>query len=157
MLLREGRSCLSQLLTHFDNILTDLEEGKDVDVIYIDFSKAFDKVDHTILLKKLESFGISGRILKWIESFLKNRKQVVVVDGSTSEYADILSGVPQGSVLGPLLFIIMVGDINEYVKYSHVSSFADDTRLKKAIQSLLDSFCLQSDLNGIYKWTCSKI
>ena len=115
---REGRSCLSQLLSHYDTILTQLEEGKDVDVIYIDFSKAFDKVDHTILLSKLKAIGLDGKILKWIESFLTNRKQVVVVDCATSEPADIKSGVPQGSVLGPLLFIIMISDIDEGIKYS---------------------------------------
>ena len=149
---REGRSCLSQLLTHFDSVLTELEEGKDVDVIYIDFSKAFDKVDHTILMNKLKAVGLNGKLLAWIESFLTKRKQIVVVDGESSEAAETISGVPQGSVLGPLLFIIMIGDINENVEYSTLSSFADDTRLKKAIQNLLDTFKLQADLNHIYKW-----
>ena len=150
---REGRSCLSQLLSHIDEILSLLEEGKDVDVIYIDFSKAFDKVDHTILLRKLKALGIDGKLLSWIESFLKNRKQVVVVDGASSEPVQMLSGVPQGSVLGPLLFIMMISDINENIEYSSLSSFADDTRIKKAIQSILDTFMLQRDLNRLYKWS----
>jgi len=143
---------LSQLLTHFDSVLTKLEEGKDVDVIYIDFSKAFDKVDHTILMNKLKAVGLCSKLLTWIESFLTNRKQMVVVNGATSEVAETISGVPQGSVLGPLLFIIMIGDIDEDVGYSTLSSFADDTRMKKAIQNLLDTFKLQEDLNRVYKW-----
>ena len=80
---RQGRSCLSQLLSHYDSILSKLEEGKDVDVIYLDFSKAFDKVDHNILLTKLKSLGITGKLLKWIKSFLQDRNQIVFVDGHT--------------------------------------------------------------------------
>ena len=150
---REGRSCLSQLLSHIDDIFSILEEGKDVDVIYIDFSKAFDKVDHNILLTKLRALGVEGKLLSWIESFLKNRKQVVVVDGASSEPVQTMSGVPQGSVLGPLLFIMMISDIDENIEYSSLSSFADDTRLKKAIESILDTFMLQEDLNRLYKWS----
>ena len=78
---RQGRSCLSQLLSHYDSILSKLEEGKDVDVIYLDFSKAFDKVDHNILLTKLKSLGVTGKLLKWIKSFLQDRNQIVFVDG----------------------------------------------------------------------------
>ena len=143
---------MSQLLNHFDSVLTELEEGKDVDVIYIDFSKAFDKVDHIILMSKLKAVGLNGKLLAWIESFLTKRKQIVVVDGETSKAAETISGVPQGSVLGPLLFIIMISDIDEHMEHSTLSSFADDTRLKKAIQNLLDTFKLQADLNRIYKW-----
>ena len=148
---RQGRSCLSQLLSHYDSILSKLEEGKEVDVIYLDFSKAFDKVDHEILLSKLKSIGIRGKLLTWIKSFLKNRNQIVFVDGHGSYEAKIKSGVPQGSVLGPLFFIIMIADIDEKTNKTELSSFADDTRVMKAIRDILDQFYLQGDMNNIYK------
>ena len=150
---RQGRSCLSQLLSHYDSILSKLEEGKEVDVIYLDFSKAFDKVDHEILLSKLKSIGIRGKLLTWIKSFLKNRNQIVFVDGHGSYEAKIKSGVPQGSVLGPLFFIIMIADIDEKTNKTELSSFADDTRVMKAIRDILDQFYLQGDMNNIYKWS----
>ena len=144
---RSGRSCLSQLLEHFDTILTFVEQGKNVDTIYLDFSKAFDKVDHTLLLNKLKHFGIRGKVLKWIESFLRDRKQSVIVGGSKSESAPVVSGVLQGSVLGPILFLLMISDIDENVKYSILASFADDTRVLKEIEGIIDTFKLQHDLN----------
>ena len=89
------RSCLSQLLSHFENILTRLESNHNVDVVYLDFAKAFDKVDHNILLKKLEQLGMSGRVFAWIKSFLLNRAQRVVVNGFLSDVVNVRSGVPQ--------------------------------------------------------------
>ena len=150
---RGGRSFLSQLLSQFDTILTYLERGVNLDSIYLDFSKAFDKVDHDIVMAKLSKLGIKGKLLKWINSFLTQRVQVVTVNGIKSEQTWVLSGVPQGSVLGPLLFLLMIGDIDNDIKYSFISSFADDTRLLKDINELMDTFKLQSDLNVIYKWT----
>ena len=149
----EGRSCLSQLLSHYDSILSKLEEGLDVDVVYLDFSKAFDKVDHKILLSKLKSIGITDKLLKWIKSFLQDRNQVVFVDGHKSYQAKIQSGVPQGSVLGPLFFIIMISDIDEGTTKAELASFADDTRIKKGIQNIIDQFHLQNDLNNVYQWS----
>lgn len=149
---RGGRSCLSQLLGHFDKVLSYLELGFNVDTIYLDFSKAFDKVDHGVLMQKLYKIGIRGKLGKWIYSFLHDRHQVVVVDGNKSEYASVISGVPQGSVLGPLLFLIMMGDIDDDILYAFLSSFADDTRTSKEIKNLIDSFKLQHDLNKIYEW-----
>ena len=148
---RQGRSCLSQLLTHYDSILSKLEEGEDVDVIYLDFSKAFDKVDHKILLSKLKSLGITGKLHKWIQSFLLDRNQIVFVDGHESYQAKIQSGVPQGSVLGPLFFIIMISDIDKKTKKAELASFADDTRIKKGIKNTIDQFYLQNDLNNVYE------
>jgi len=102
---RKGRSCLTQLLDHFDDVLRDLNSDANSDVIYLDFSKAFDKVDHRILLKKLHKYGIRGNLHRWLQSFLSDRTQHVVIDGVSSTKTKVVSGVPQGTVLGPLLFL----------------------------------------------------
>ena len=149
---RLGRSCLSQLLTHYDRIISILEKGLNVDTIYLDFAKAFDKVDHSLVLKKLSILGIRGKILGWIKSFLTNRTQKVVVNGFLSEPAPVISGVPQGSVLGPLLFLILIGDIDKDIATSFVSSFADDTRLSRAVSGVTDASALQTDLEMVYQW-----
>ena len=128
-----------------------MENGSNVDAIYLDFSKAFDKVDHKILLFELQKIGIDSKTVKWIESFVTGRVQLVIVEGVKSSPSKVISGVPQGSVLGPLLFLLMIGDIDSQFQYAIFSSFADDTRLLKIIQSPMDTFKLQSD--KIYKWT----
>ena len=150
---RFGRSCVSQLLSHYDQILDHLEAGGNVDVIYIDFAKAFDKVDFGITLQKLHSLGITGKVGTWIYSFLTNRKQTVLVNGSRSRPTDVKSGVPQGSVLGPLLFLILIGDIDRDLAKAFLSSFADDTRIGCHISSLEDSTTFQDDLQAVYNWT----
>lgn len=149
---RIGRSCLSQLLTHYDKIISILEKGLNVDTIYLDFAKAFDKVDHSLVLKKLSMLGIRGKILQWIESFLTNRTQRVMVNGFLSEPAPVISGVPQGSVIGPLLFLILIGDIDNDIATSFLSSFADDTRLSRATSGVTDCSALQTDLEKVYQW-----
>ena len=149
---RIGRSCLSQLLTHYDRILSLLEKGLNVDTIYLDFAKAFDKVDHSLVLKKLSLLGIRGKILEWIKSFLTNRTQRVMVNGFLSEPAHVISGVPQGSVLGPLLFLILIEDIDKDIATSFISSFADDTRLSRATYGVGDASALQTDLEKVYQW-----
>ena len=150
---RTGRSCLSQLLAHFETITKALEEGDNVDVIYLDFSKAFDKVDFLVTLKKLNSLGITGNVGKWIFSFLTGRSQTVLVNGEKSNVSEVKSGVPQGSVLGPLLFLILLGDIDKSIATAFVSSFADDTRVGHRIQKAEDVTALQQDLKTIYKWS----
>ena len=149
---RSGRSCLSQLIAHFEYISQQLEKGHNVDVVYLDFAKAFDKVDFMITMKKLKELGISGKIGRWIHSFLTNRTQSVVLNGKRSSPARVLSGVPQGSVLGPLLFLILIGDIDKKVVSAFVSSFADDTRAALATDTAQDVSNLQKDLNSIYQW-----
>ena len=148
---RSGHSCLSQLLHHFDLVTKLLENGQNVDVIYLDFSKAFDKLDIMITLQKLFNLGVTGKLFDWIKSFLTHRKQSVYVDGRKSKIEAVVSGVPQGSVLGPLMFLIMLGDINEDVTAT-VSSFADDTRVLSGVASEQDTYDLQSNLNRIYLW-----
>ena len=149
---RKGHSTVTQILTYYDSILTMLEEGNSVDSVYLDFSKAFDKVDHQILLKKVESLGITGKLLTWIQTFLTNRQQQVRVENTLSSREWVKSGVPQGSVLGPLLFLIMVVDINKDIKDSWIGSYADDTRLWTCIHDQKDQLTLQRDLNTLYKW-----
>ena len=150
---RSGRSCLSQLLEQFDLILDILEDNGNVDVIYLDFAKAFDKVDHTLVLNKIRSFGITGEIYNWLESFLRNRSQSVMVNGITSNPQEVKSVVPQGSLLGPLIFLVLIGDIDVDIINSIVKSFADDTRATKSVKSLEDVASLQNDLETIYRWT----
>ena len=130
---RSGRSCLSQLLKHYDEITRQMEMGKDVDVIYLDFSKAFDKLDFIVTLQKLFNLGIVGKIFNWVQAFISGRKQCVYVEGKKSAMQTVISGVPQGSVVGPLLFLVMLRDIDENVFASIVSSFADDTRFSNSL------------------------
>ena len=150
---RAGRSCLSQLLSHFETITKILEDGDNVDVIYLDFSKAFDKVDFLVTLRKIKLLGITGNIGKWIYCFLTGRTQTVLVNGIKSDISEVKSGVPQGSVLGPLLFLILLGDIDKSVASAFVSSFADDTRVGHRIRTAEDANALQKDLNTIYQWS----
>lgn len=148
---RPGRSCLTQLIEHYDLILEHLENGGNVDVIYLDFAKAFDKVDHGILCHKLLTMGIGGKLGEWLHEFLHGRMQKVLVNGASSPAATVKSGVPQGTVLGPILFLVHIADINNDI-VSHVSSFADDTRVLRPILNENDVESLQSDLRTIYAW-----
>ena len=149
---RFGRSCLSQLLAHYDRITKLMEEGHDVDIIYVDFAKAFDKVDINITMNKIQALGINGRLAEWIHCFLTQRKQQVVVNSAKSSAREVISGVPQGSVLGPLIFLILIGDIDKNIATSFLSSFADDTRIGREVDCETDAESLQCDLNSVYDW-----
>ena len=119
----------------------------------LDFSKAFDKVDHRLLLSKVNNAGIQGPLLDWISSFLSNRSQHVIVDGCISEPKPVLSGVPQGTVLGPLFFLIYINDIGDNLSPgTNLRLFADDSLLYREIKSLSDSSILQKDLNALQEW-----
>ena len=149
---RFGRSCLSQLLDYHDKIVSLMERGVNVDSVYLDFSKAFDKVDHQIVLGKLSHFGIKGKLLLWIESFLTSRIQQVIVNGVLSNPCPVVSGVPQGSVLGPLLFLVLLSDIDSNIASCFLASFADDTRIWRGISGVSDASALQRDLEAVYQW-----
>ena len=110
-------------------------------------------MDHEILLKKLYAYGIRGNLLEWIRSYLSDREQTVVINGKSSTPAKVISGVPQGTVLGPIFFIIYLNDINSCIQHSVVSSFADDTRIKKTINHVKDTKLLQEDLNNAITWS----
>ena len=143
---------MSQLLTHIDFVLGELCAGREVDVVYLDFSKAFDRVDIDILLAKLSRYGIGGKLLGWIRAWIKGRHQCVVVDGVSSTWIEVLSGVAQGSVLGPLLFLIYIMDLEEVLNGSLGLTFADDTKLGKGISDVNDHAVLQQDIMCATEW-----
>ena len=129
-----------------------LDEGGNIDTFYLDFAKAFDTVPHQRLLMKLRGYGIESRILTWIEAFLTDRRQRVVVNDSRSSWADVTSGIPQGSVLGPMLFIIYINDMPTSV-LSSIYLFADDAKVYRNISSNDDPPTLQHDLQQLEKWS----
>lgn len=149
---REKRSCLSQLLEHYEDILKGLEEGVNVETIYLDFAKAFDKVDIGILSRRMKEKGIHGMLGVWLHNFLTDRKQHVIANNGISDVSFVKSGVPQGTVLGPLLFIILIDSLSEVDLMSEIRMFADDTRVTKYIRTEEDMKNLQTDLEKIYQW-----
>ena len=148
----KGRSCLTNLLSFYSKVYEAADNGDNYDILYLDFSKAFDKVPHQRLLRKVRAHGIDGKILEWIRSWLADRQQRVVLNGFKSEWGQVISGVPQGSVLGPLLFLIYINDLDSGIS-SDISKFADDTKIGRVIRSDLDVFALQTDLDRMNEWS----
>ena len=146
---RSRRSCETQLVTFIQELADNMPGGGQTDVVLMDFSKAFDKVPHQRLMLKLNHYGVRGPILKWTENFLSKREQRVVLDGERSDYVAVRSGVPQGTVLGPLLFLVYINDLPEATISSKVRLFADDAVVYKKITSPHDSALLQEDLNRL--------
>lgn len=146
------RSTVSNLAIYNNFVIKELKKRKQVDSIYTDMRAAFDRVDHDTLLKKLEGLGVVGNIRNGIKSFLKGRKLIVKIKNYESYEFTALSGVPQGSHCGPLLFLIMINDLVSVVKYSEVSLFADDFKIFRAIECRDDFFKLQSDLHNVCEW-----
>ena len=149
------KSCLTNLLEYLETVSKIIDDGSSADVIYLDFSKAFDKVSHQRLKQILQVHGITGPVLNWITSWLKDRKQRVRLKDSFSIWMEVLSGVPQGSVLGPLLFVIFINLIDSALSdsASFISKFADDTKVGRKILSLADSNELQTGLTQLVEWS----
>jgi hypothetical protein len=122
-----------------------------MDIAYLDFAKAFDKVPHQRLLKKIRGYGIQGRVYSWIEDFLTDRQQLVNINGQSSNWAPVTSGIPQGSVLGPVLFVIFINDMPQVVD-SHIQMFADDAKLFSKVDNDEDIATFQTDLNSLAEW-----
>ena len=148
---REKRSCETQLIMLIEDLARSASLGKQTDIILLDFSKAFDKVNYSKLLWELHQYGIRGQVLNWVRAFFGSRSQRVVIDGEESESVPVTSGVPQGSVLGPILFLIYINDLPDEV-CSQVRLFADDTALYLTIESEDDGSALQNDLAILSKW-----
>jgi len=148
---RKTRSCESQLILTIDDLAKGIDNSSQIDAILLDFSKAFDKVSHTRLLSKLQHYGINSSTLTWITDFLKDRTQDVMLDGQTSSESPVTSGVPQGTVLGPLLFLVYINDLPTRVS-STVRMFADDCLLYREIRNKNDSKVLQHDLDRLQDW-----
>ena len=149
---RRGRSCATQLLGFVDEVSRELAGGHQVDTVVLDFSKAFDKVDHSLLLHKLARYGITGRVHSWIEDFLDERQQAVVVGGEKSAFLPVSSGVPQGSVLGPCLFLAYINDLPNTTETCTTRLFADDTMCHNKINTDKDQEKMQADLDALNTW-----
>ena len=134
-----GRSTVLQLIKVLDRWTEAVDIGTAVDIIYCDFVKAFDKVPHRRLLEKLASYGIGQKYLHWIREFLNNRQQRVVINGEKSAWKDVISGVPQGSVLGPVLFVIFINDLPDCLAHdSEIYMYADDSKIFGQVQDQRD-------------------
>ena len=151
---RPKRSCSTQLLAIIDAWSRMLEGGTSVEVVYLDFQKAFDSVPHNRLLYKLGCYGVAGKLLSWIEAFLSNRWQQVTIGGCQSNLVPVASGVPQGSVLGPLLFLLYVNDLPDVVSCP-VKMFADDTKLFSGVSTDSDAAAMQRDIDALVDWSDS--
>ena len=147
----QRRSCEIQLIITIGDLANTLNNKEQFDVILLDFAKAFEKVPNRRLLQKVEKCGVRGNILKWITSFLQNRTQQMVLEGQSSAPTSVLSGVPQGTVLGLLLFIININDLSSNVK-STARIFADNTIVYRKVQTETDADILQGDLDDLQKW-----
>ena len=147
-----NRSCLTNLLSTHYLINKAIDEKKSCDLVFLDFQKAFDSVAHNELLYKLWRIGITGNLWMWFREYLSNRRHQVQIGDQTSDPLPVISGVPQGSVLGPLLFLIFINDIPVRIKRSSLATFADDTKIWKEIACIDDETELQRDLLEIQLW-----
>ena len=151
---RTGRSCTTNLLEFMEKVTSAVDTGSPYDVIYFDFSKAFDKVPRERLLIKLAAYGIQGNILDWIGEWLRDRKQATVLNGHISTWLEVLSGVPQGSVLGPILFIIFINDITSCAQnIDCIKIFADDAKSGNTVDTSEKRDALQQCVNHMFQWS----
>ena len=148
------RSCVTNLLEYLEEVTAALDAGDPYDTVMIDFRRAFDVVPFRHLLRKLEAHGILGNLLRWFDEWTNGRQQRVVINGRNSEWADVISSAVQGSVIGPILFLIFINDIDFVVdeEETKVFKFADDSKFGRRIRSNRDSEILQADLDGVARW-----
>ena len=137
-----GRSCATQLLSTLHRIGQFLDKNTQTDILFLDFTKAFDSVDHVILLRKLKDYGIAGNLYRWFSYYLHNRTQRVVVEGAAPSWSPVTSGVPQGSILGLMLFLLFINDFPDVIPESTSTGlYADDTKLYREIST--PDYCSQ--------------
>ena len=150
-----NKSCTTQMVPFSSNLAYALNKSSRVDVIYFDFAKAFDSVNHDIILQKLKNqFGIDGLLLQFIKSYLQGREQKVVVDSCSSGTLPVLSGVPQGSILGPILFVLFINDMHSVISPgTDIALYADDTKIWREIVLDQDQIFLQKDIDNLYQWS----
>ena len=147
----KGRSCLANLLEFFEKVVDTIDKGKPFDCIYLDFAKVFDKVPHFRLIKKLKAHRVDGNVEKCIFPWLTGRRQRVIINGVSSSWGDVISGVPQDSVLGPLLFFIYINHIDTDL-FSKICKFSDDTKIGRAVATENEVQLLRHDLKNLAKW-----
>ena len=148
------RSCATQLTQIVHLLAQSKDKKQQVDLVYLDFAKAFDRVPHSKLIFKLHLLGIRDPLLSWFRSYLFKRRHCVVIDGFASEWLEVTSSVPQGSVLGPLLFLLYINDMPDVISQgSYLPLFADDSKCFRVIFNASDRDRLQEDLNALYDWS----
>ena len=149
------KSCITQMAPFTYELATGMNKKSKIDVIYFDFAKAFDSVSHDLILKKLkEKFGINGLMLRFVKSYLQGRQQQVIIGGTKSDILPVKSGVPQGSILGPLLFVIFINDMFQSTSQkTNIALYADDTKIWREIQWSEDHFALQKDIDALHQWS----
>lgn len=152
-----GKSTITNLLEYINFIVESISNGGQVDTIFTDFSKAFDKVSHNLLLQDLENYGVKGIYLNWFSSYLVGRSQYVIIGSTKSDGIIPTSGIPQGSILGPLLFLIFINGLPTIFKSSFSSLFADDHKLSKKINDVYDCIALQADLDLLSEWCKNRL
>ena len=154
MFFLKNKSCITQLIDFCDSLALSLNSHIRSDVIYFDFTKAFDSVNHDLILAKLKTlYSIDGFLLQFIANYLKDRKQSVVIGGYTSSEIPVLSGVPQGSILGPLLFVLFLNDIVDGLgSGTNIMMYADDTKIWRQIDSYDDHIIIQRDIDYLLDW-----